>query len=269
MLTDAECKVNFLGTEVRMPMNETIYQEPEVVDQYRAMSAEGLTIPEQYCLNLVAMSCRRSVLDIGIGAGRTTAPLSKLFESYVGIDYSENMINAAKVLWPTADLRTMDARKMGFTHPFDCVMFSFNGIDSVGYEDRRMILKEVARVLRPGGYFIYSTHNLHYARSAFLRKHLLVRELLRPWPRLVTMARWFGNRLRNFRRQTGDQAGTYAYINDSASGFRFLLTYVDIDAETRILGQYGFHVAAAIGNGKQAAGYDARDPWVYIVASRV
>lgn len=39
---------------------------------------------------------------------------------------------------------------------FDIVVFSFNGIDSICSEQGRLIsLREIYRVLRPGGYFIF------------------------------------------------------------------------------------------------------------------
>jgi hypothetical protein len=53
------------------------------------------------------------------------------------------------------------------------VMFSFNGIDSVDYEGRRAILREFARVLRPGGLALFSTHNLRGPSYRESLSHLL------------------------------------------------------------------------------------------------
>ena len=42
---------------------------------------------------------------------------------------------------------------------FDIVAFSYNGLDAVGFEDRHVVLDEVARVLAPGGVFAFSSLN--------------------------------------------------------------------------------------------------------------
>jgi SAM-dependent methyltransferase len=252
-----------------MMTNDAVYRLSEVIKELSSIVPAGLTVPEKYCLDLVPESGRRSVLDIGVGAGRTTRSLSKMFQSYIGIDYSESMIAEARKLHPGIDLRVMDARRLDVSQWFDCVVFSYNGIDYVDYDGRQLILGQIAKVLRPGGYFIYSTHNLHWKRSVTFLKHLLVKELLSPWPRLCPMGQLFAARLLNFWRQRVDHSHAYACINDSAAGFRLLTIHVDICRESETLRNHGFDVVAIIGNTKQTAVYDASDAWVYIVANRL
>jgi len=249
--------------------NITVYRSSRVVRQLKAMNQAGLTPVEDICFSFVPASSRHSILDIGVGAGRTTDALAKMFESYVGVDYSDKLVMEAKALFPDVDLRTMDARELKFTEPFDCVMFSFNGIDYVDYSDRQVILNQIVGILRSGGYFVYSTHNLHWARTASFLKRLLVGELFRPLPRIHAVVRLLVNRLRNFWRQSCGENNSYAYVNDSAAGFRLLTTYVDVGGEIEVLRARGFEVLATIGNSKLAVGHDANDGWVYIVAKRL
>ncbi len=56
----------------------------------------------------------------------------------------------------------MNAKSLSFAdQSFDGVLFSFNGIDHVpGYADKVEVLCEIARVLRPGGSFIFSVHRM-------------------------------------------------------------------------------------------------------------
>ena len=80
------------------------------------------------------------------------------------------MTRYCEQLYPGVKFATVDARSMKEYRDgqFAFVIFSFNGIDSVPPEDRLAILKECHRVLRPGGLFAFSTHNIEKpVRSAF------------------------------------------------------------------------------------------------------
>jgi SAM-dependent methyltransferase len=230
------------------------------------MATQGLSVPEQYCLNLVPSSRRRSILDIGVGCGRTTGPLSEMFQKYTGIDYSEGMIFAARSLFTNADLRTMDARDLKFAEQFDCIMFSFNGIDSVEYADRRLIFQQMVAALQPGGYLIYSTHNIHNPRVDVWLTHFFVRELFQAWPHIIRIVRSGLNRLTRYWRQSHDRNKSFACVNDCGGDFGYLNTYVDINKELdSIVRRNGFKVIATIGDTKMTGGYGPDDSWVYIV----
>jgi len=102
------------------------------------------------------------ILDLGVGAGRTTASLADGAKSYVGIDYSPGMVEACRKAFPRLDIRQGDAQNLSaFSNgSMDVVVFSFNGIDYL-YPDeaRHRCLREVHRVLADGGRFIFSCHN--------------------------------------------------------------------------------------------------------------
>ena len=108
---------------------------------------------------------RFNMLDIGVGTGRTTYTFSAITGKYVAIDYAEEMLNRCKSSIPdsnTISFHHSDARNLSkfYDEQFDFVMFSLNGLDSVGFEDREKILKEVRKVLAPNGYFFFSTHSI-------------------------------------------------------------------------------------------------------------
>jgi SAM-dependent methyltransferase len=71
------------------------------------------------------------------------------------------MVQVARKRHPGIDLRQADARDLASFDDgsFDLVTFSYNGIDAVDHEDRQLILKSFHRVLRPGGYLMFSTLN--------------------------------------------------------------------------------------------------------------
>lgn len=104
------------------------------------------------------------VLDIGVGGGRTTALLRPLGDAYTGIDYTPQMVRLARKNHPDRNFLHMDARNLSAfgDSAFDLVVFSYNGMDAVDVEGRRLILREVDRVLAPGGLFIFSTFHRYW-----------------------------------------------------------------------------------------------------------
>jgi SAM-dependent methyltransferase len=130
---------------------------------------EGFTDQaEAQLMQHVATGVRgQPILDIGVGGGRTVSFLRAVGGDYVGIDYVEDLVHATRLRYPGVRVEHMDARDLSAfaDGSFALVVFSRNGIDGVPHADRRTIFNEVRRVLRPGGRFAYSTHNLdHLAR---------------------------------------------------------------------------------------------------------
>jgi SAM-dependent methyltransferase len=118
---------------------------------------------------------QKPILEIGVGAGRVTAHLLAMSKDYIGIDYAEEMIEFCSKKFEDATLRVCDARNMSAfkDEQFAAVFFFWNGIDSVGPRDRILILKEVNRVLKKNGVFVFSAHNLdwwkHRSLTSFSR----------------------------------------------------------------------------------------------------
>lgn len=83
----------------------------------------------------------------------------------MGLDYSERMVELTRrrvgeddrVSFLTGDARDLSRFR---ATPFDLVGFSFNGIDSVGHDDRSIVLAEIASVLVPVGWLLFSGHSI-------------------------------------------------------------------------------------------------------------
>jgi ubiquinone/menaquinone biosynthesis C-methylase UbiE len=104
------------------------------------------------------------ILDLGCGTGRTTIGLYKIgFRNIVGVDISEKMIERAysnaNKLSCAIDFIVADAMYLPLGKElFDCVFFSFNGLMLIpGIMNRSKACSEINRVLKEGGYFIFTT----------------------------------------------------------------------------------------------------------------
>jgi SAM-dependent methyltransferase len=139
--------------------NIAYYSHAWAVQQYSV--EQGLRDIERGLAETFLPAPAARVLDMGCGAGRTTAGLAGLGYDVTAIDLSEPLIAHARELYPALDFRVMNAAALTLdAKSFDAAFFSFNGIDCIfPLEERRRCLAEVARVLKPGGIFVFSTHN--------------------------------------------------------------------------------------------------------------
>lgn len=145
--------------------NYQVWSRPEVVEEYARES--HLQPPEEAILaQLVGKLHDFEMLDIGVGGGRTSIHFANACKRYVGTDISEEMVEACRrrfAGWPQsvrfvqADARDLRQFRDG---EFDFVMFSFNGIDCIDPEGRLATFREIARVLKSHGVFVFSSHNV-------------------------------------------------------------------------------------------------------------
>jgi SAM-dependent methyltransferase len=223
--------------------NKTIYERRSIVSQYT--TATELTSTEErlltrYRANIVG----GRVLDLGVGAGRTTPYLTDLATSYVGVDFSTAMVAACRQRYPRLEFRQGDALDLSVfpEDHFDFVLFSFNGIDYVGHDDRVRVLKQVARVLRPSGVFVFSSHNLiAVPHATFLRETLRVGLSWNPVNSAKAIVR-VGLGLFNYARNAPAQQrkADHAILIDPAHGFVLRTYYITADAQRRQLVAAGF-----------------------------
>lgn len=106
------------------------------------------------------------ILDIGCGTGRTTFGLYKLgYKDVIGLDLTPKMIESAKTLQQSIgsefEFIVGNACDLNFQdNTFDICIFSFNGFMQIPQAYNRLIaMKEINRVLKPGGHFIFTTHD--------------------------------------------------------------------------------------------------------------
>lgn len=249
------------------------YESAAAVHHYG--SDHALQPPEETILGILGgelAGCR--FLDLGMGAGRTTGAIAPRVKEYVGIDYAQAMVEACQARFShlrNARFQWGDARKLTTVADgtFDVALFSFNGIDSVGHEDRRIILREMIRAIRPGGHLWFSAHNKLHLSHLF---SLTWPERLRHLPGQVR--RFARMHLHNFPAQKLFE-GDHALVYDGLFEFGVPLYYVDPRAQVRDLRTLGLTDvrAFALADGHEIPPTDhalgaQRDPWVYFLARR-
>jgi len=107
------------------------------------------------------------VLDLACGQGRHAAPLRSRGLQVLGLDLSQVLLRAARSRDPGLVLLRADMRALPLAG--GSVDGAVNLFNAFGYFDRDeedlAVLREVARVLRPGGVFVQEVHH----RDALVR----------------------------------------------------------------------------------------------------
>lgn len=257
---------------LRRPDNKESYSSADVVTAYSEDNA--LQLPERAILDRINEWLNgRRMLDLGVGAGRTTRYFAPLVATYVGVDYAPPMIAACmsrfgnemdNVTFTVGNARDLSRFETG---SFDFVLFSFNGLDYISHDDRLTALAELRRVCAPSGFVCFSSHNLG-ALSQLFR--------LRPEQRRNAYTRVRGSMQQFiFRSLNGPQRALalkdHAIVRDYAHQFRLTTYYVRPSEQLKQLADVGFsYVEVYARDGRQIEPSEAGDSgglWVYYLAA--
>ena len=147
------------------------FDSQSVVDYYaRAASHLGLWKSEEKIFTRL-FEPGLSLLELGCGAGRIAFGLYELgFRNILATDYSKEMIKRArhlsKLLEYSIPFRVCDATKLEFEdNVFDGAIFGFNGLMQIPQAaQRKRAFCEIFRVIRPGAWFVFTTHDRDHSQ---------------------------------------------------------------------------------------------------------
>jgi SAM-dependent methyltransferase len=176
------------------------------------------------------------VLELGCGAGRVTGYLAEVATELHALDFSPAMVAATARAYPDVAVAQGDIRDLSRfgDGSFDAVVAPYAVADVLGDDARSRLLDEVRRIVRPGGLFVLSSHNLGAPPGGITLRGA---GLLRGIARARHLPTWVRNRRRVLpaeRREPG-----YAILNDIAHDYAALHYYVTRDQQERQLAAHG------------------------------
>lgn len=157
-------------------INRRFFSNPAVaLDYARAAVNVGLWESERILAERHIPKSAK-ILELGAGAGRVSLGLAEAgWKNLTVSDFAGPMIEFARGVLCAAPAGTQiefaveDATELSFGNAvFDAVIFAFNGWQMIpGRARRERALREISRVLKPGGVFMFTGHDrTHPARKA-------------------------------------------------------------------------------------------------------
>lgn len=250
--------------------NRETWRSKDVIDHYCARTS--LQPAEQIIFTILAEAMpEMRMLDIGVGAGRTTRHFSKTVQEYVGVDYSEGMVEYCRDHFKQYRFEVADVREMAYFEDeyFDFILFSYNGLDCVDHEGRLKALREINRICKKGGHFAFSSHNRQSLESLF---HL--RWSFNPFIFYKRLSKYSKLKHANRELPTYNNA-MYSLIKDGSHDYGLTHYYISPNDQARQLMDSGFsdirffsnELEKEITNQEQLS--SLRETWIYYLTTKM
>jgi ubiquinone/menaquinone biosynthesis C-methylase UbiE len=127
----------------------------ERIDELSKKPLDRLLLNEFALLNKNKGICA----DFGCGPGQTTKFLyDHGVENIIGIDLSPAMIDTARRLFPKIKFQTGDLLNLSYRSDYFTCAIAFYSIVHFTYDQIKVAFREVNRVLKKGGPFLFSFH---------------------------------------------------------------------------------------------------------------
>lgn len=127
---------------------------------YEEYKSGSLSYVKQIQIDMLELSPGITLLEIGVGRGEFLYHCAKAGAQVSGIDYSNASLDISKGTlreYPDADLRWADCKDLPFEpNSFDRV-YSGDVLEHQDIDDGAVMLREMYRVLRPGGSMLVHT----------------------------------------------------------------------------------------------------------------
>jgi ubiquinone/menaquinone biosynthesis C-methylase UbiE len=121
------------------------------------------------------------VLDAGCGNGDFTIPVSRKAYVVYAVDFSNEMLAELRKRARTKniDILRQDLTKLDFPNSFFDLAFSFSTIYYIREQER--VFKEINRVLKPNGLFIFDVGNINSLSAKYYKRRYKVQQFFSSW----------------------------------------------------------------------------------------
>ncbi|RUT28484.1 class I SAM-dependent methyltransferase [Paenibacillus zeisoli] len=128
-------------------MSSTNIWNPESYDNKLAFVSEyGKNL-----IHLLAPKSNERILDLGCGTGDLTFQIAESGAKVTGIDYSANMIEAARKKYPDLNFKISNGESFTEEEPYDAV---FSNAALHWMKNAQGVVRSIYHVLKPGGRFV-------------------------------------------------------------------------------------------------------------------
>jgi len=143
---------------------------------------------------------------------------------------------------------------------FDLVLFSYNGLDYISHQERVSVIKDLYRIAKNGGHFVFSSHNLQSLKKLYKMKFTskpfkLLKRVLK-----FFLIYFFNGPLKKYSSKD------FVIINDGSHNFGLKTYYIKPSEQIEFLSSCGFRDIKlfSIDDGEEKTNYeDIEDDWIY------
>jgi len=142
-----------------------------------------------YLISMATVKPGKKILEVGCGTGIYTEKLAKTDADIIAIDISPDLLAQArdKIKSPKVSFLESDLENLPFSDEnFDAVV----GVSILHHVNVIMALKEIRRVLKPGGSIVFSEPNMLNPQVALERNIPFIRKALYNSPEETAFLRW-------------------------------------------------------------------------------
>lgn len=141
-----------------------------------------------YFLDLTQMNAQSKVLEIGCGTGLFTEKVSKSGAQIIATDLSEDLLLVArKKNIPNCVFEEADAHQLKYADASFDIVF---GSSIIHHLDMMISLKEVYRVLKPGGKMVFAEPNMINPQILVQKNIPFIKKWLGDSPDETAIVRW-------------------------------------------------------------------------------
>lgn len=247
------------------------YSKDDVVAYYA--DYVDLQPPEQTILRRLAPGLGgMRMLEIGVGGGRVTRHFVGRVREFQGTDLSPRMVEMCRERFAGAPFSVQDMRELrGYeSGRFDFILITYNTLDHLSPGERAEFIAEARRVISPGGFFCFSSHNIACLDNWLRLSNWLDHRFWR-WPRKLR-ERADLRRINRAALAQRHSADCIVITNGTHGSYDMRSCYVRTVPEIRSLHKAGFANVQvfSLDSGRELHGDEiaaAKDRWLYYLAS--